>query len=161
MVNMVNNFFRRRVHNYPVHKGFFPFYLGTGIGAVCSFVCGPFEGVEPVIIGGIDDSDFAFGKRNKPDLVIFRLDNGRTVDNRLCPVVSAGSAKVGREKPAFCAISISANKKRIFFGESLDKVNTGFAVFCAQVSSAVVGMTESSPQAARLNEKMDSASSAE
>jgi hypothetical protein len=86
---MINNFSGGRICNQPVHIYIFSINVPIGINFFCLKVCGPFEEIKKLVICGINDGDFSFGKGNKSDLGIFRLDDDRAVDYRNCAVASA------------------------------------------------------------------------
>lgn len=73
MVYMVHKHSVRYVDYFTMHSDWFLIFPTVSIRCVFSFRGIPFVLFEPLIISGIDDSEFALGKRYEPDFIIFRL----------------------------------------------------------------------------------------
>ena len=100
MVDVVNDFAGWCGGDFAVHIDIFSFFVAAGIDAAFFDGGGPFAAGEPIVIGGIDDGDEAFCEGDEFIGGIGRLGDMRAVNNRLYPVVAAGSAQVGGKETA-------------------------------------------------------------
>jgi len=67
-IDVVNEHTRRRIHNQSVHRYISSFDLTVSIQVFLTCGCVPFELIQPIVIGGFDDSKSAFSKGDEASI---------------------------------------------------------------------------------------------
>jgi len=81
-IDVVNEHTRRRIHNQSVHRYISSFDLTVSIQVFLTCGCVPFELIQPIVIGGVNDSELAFSKRDKACIWVGGLTDFRALGDK-------------------------------------------------------------------------------